>query len=153
MRMQDAIDTATRKARKHELAKQTKIQRCYEILCAAADAGKPCPSNQDLCDMLDYATPAKASGVVSLLGTMGLITVQRGQSHRVVTIVKSGKRTAGVVVKRRSTDWTEDQDEILMDGIAEGEGFTAVGRIIGKSRAACVSRFNKIAARMGDQAQ
>lgn len=32
-------------------------------------------------------------------------------------------------------------------------GFTAIGRMIGKSKSACISRFHKIAAAMGQQAR
>lgn len=160
---QSAVDEAGRKARlvqyldgaplrHNQVAKQAKLQRCYEILCAAADSGKICPNNQDLCDMLGYSSPNKASGAVGLLETMGFITVQRGRTNRVVTIVKTGARTAGVAVMHKPGDWTDDQDEILMDGTAEGVGFTEIGKMIGKSKHACISRFKKIAASMGAQA-
>ncbi len=39
-----------------------------------------------------------------------------------------------------------------MDGLAEGVGFTELGRILGKSKSACISRFKKITAQMGSQA-
>lgn len=137
--------------RKHQIGKQTKIQRLYAILCEAADAGKICPSNSDLADMLDYSAPSKASDAVGLLEAMGFITAQRGRTNRVVTIVKTGARTAGAT-SRRPGQWTEDQDAILMDAVAEGVGFTAIGKMVGKSKSACISHFHKLAAAMGPQA-
>ncbi|WP_069338347.1 SANT/Myb-like DNA-binding domain-containing protein [Sphingobium yanoikuyae] len=148
-----ALAEATRKA-KHTQARDDRLQRCYQILCDAAAAHQVCPTNQDLSDMLGYSAPNKASEVISLIEVMGLITVQRGLRNRVVTIVKTGDRTAGVVVSRhrKPSDWTEDQDAILMDGLAEGVGFTPIGKMLGKSKHACISRFNKIRAEMGAQA-
>lgn len=136
---------------KRQLAKQTKLQHLYNILCEAACAGKPCPTNSMLADMLDYSAPSKASDAVSLLEAMGFITADRGRTNRVVTIVKTGHRTAGAT-SRRPGQWTEDQDAILMDGIAEGVGFTAVGKLVGKTKSACISRFHKLAAALGPQA-
>lgn len=156
MNTETAPKEAGRKARKYSVAQQARDDRllkCLRILEAAANNGTECPSNADLADMLGYAAPNKASGVVSLLEAMGFIKVQRGRRNRVVTIVKTGARTAGTVTIRKPGDWTEDEDAILMDGIAEGEGFASVGKIIGKTKSACVSRFRKIAAQMGEQAQ
>lgn len=127
-------------------------QRCLAILKRAAEAGARCPSNGDIADMLGIASTGAASEIVSLLEAAGHITVERSRTSRIVTIVATGHRTAGIPIKRRAGDWTEDQDAILMDGLAEGEGFTALGKLIGKSKHACISRFNKIRAEMGAQA-
>ncbi|EQA96833.1 hypothetical protein [Sphingobium baderi] len=155
MNTETAPKEAVRKARKYcvaQKARDDRLLRCLRILEAAADEGKECPTNAYLADMLGYAAPNMASGVVSLLETMGFIKVQRGRRNRVVTIVKTGSRTAGTVTSRKPGDWTEDQDAILMDGLAEGVGFTEIGRIVHKSKHACISRFNKLAAEMGEQA-
>lgn len=126
--------------------------RCLAILERAANAGAVCPTNDMLATMLDYASGNGPSGLVNLLEVSGFITVERGCSGRVVTIVKTGKKTAGVVIPRRATDWTVDQDAIMMDALSQELGFTAIGRMIGKTKSACISRFNKITAQMGAQA-
>ena len=129
-----------------------RITRCLAILEGAANAGDVCPSNGTLADMLGYASGNGPSGLVNLLEVAGFITVERSHSGRVVTIVKTGKKTAGIAVPRRATDWTVDQDAIMMDALALETGFTAIGRILGKSKSACISRFHKITAQMGAQA-
>jgi ATP-dependent protease HslVU (ClpYQ) ATPase subunit len=55
--------------------------------------------------------------------------------------------------KARRDPWTDEQNAILMDGLAEGVGFTEIGRRLGKTKHTCISRFKKIAAAMGEQAQ
>lgn len=154
--MQQAVDEAGRKARRYTRTMQdrdNRVEQCFAILERAANAGAACPTNNDLAEMLGYCSGNGPSGLVNLLEVAGCISVERSNCGRVVTINRTGKRTAGIVLKRRPGDWTADQDEILMDGIAEGEGFTAVGKILGKTKSACVSRFQKIAAAMGEQAQ
>lgn len=133
-------------------AKEDRLRRCYDILCHAAEAKQPCPSNIDMADMLGLSRADKASGYVALLETMGFITVERGRKNRVVCITKTGARTAGIATTRRQSDWTHDMDALMMDGLSEGVGFTAIGKMIGKTKNACISRFNKIRADMGWQA-
>lgn len=152
---QAAVDEAVRKARRFTRTMQDRderLTRCFAILERAANAGDCCPTNNVLAELLGYSSGNGPSGLVNLLEVAGLIRVERSNDGRVVTIVRSGKRTAGVIRPPRPSDWSEDQDAILMDGIAEGEGFTAIGKMIGKSKSACISRFKKIAASMGEQA-
>lgn len=130
-----------------------RVQRCFTILERAANAGAVCPTNVELADILGYSSGNGPSGLVNLLEVSGLITVERSNIGRVVTIVKTGKRTSGIIIKRRAADWTVDQDAIMMDALAAETGFTAIGRMIGKSKSACISRFHKITAQMGGQAQ
>lgn len=130
-----------------------KLKLMYSALVRAANNGVACPSNEDLSRSLGYASPTKASDLIALLEAMGFITVERGHMMRVVTIVKTGKRTAGKLGKLRPKNgWTEDQDAILMDGIAEGLTFAAVGRILRKTKNTCISRFHRLAASLGHQA-
>ena len=133
-------------------AKEDRLRRCYDIICRAAAANQPCPSTQDMADMLGLSRADKASGYVALLEAMGFITVQRGRKNRVVVINKTGARTAGIATRKPSSAWSDDFDAILMDGLAEGIGFTAIGKMLGKTKNACISRFNKIRADMGWQA-
>lgn len=129
-----------------------RARRCLAILERAANAGDVCPTNEALASMLGYASSNGPSGLVNLLDVSGFITVERSHSGRVITIMKTGKKTAGIAIPRRATDWTADQDAIMMDALALETGFTAIGRMIGKSKSACISRFHKITAQMGAQA-
>lgn len=155
MNTETALKEAGRKARRNGARprKDERLQRCYEIVERAANNDCACPTNAQLADMLGYSGIGHPSGLLSLLEAMGFITVERSNHGRVVTICKTGRRTAGIITPRKEGDWTEDQDAILMDGIAEGESFSAVGVIIGKTKSACVSRFRKISAAMGEQAR
>lgn len=130
----------------------SRATRCLAIIERAANAGERCPTNETLAQLLGYSSGNGPSGLVNLLEVSGFITVARSNAGRVVTIVKTGKQTTGIALPRRATDWTADQDAIIMDALADNIGFTAIGRMIGKSKSACVSRFNKITAHMGEQA-
>ncbi|MEJ7933515.1 hypothetical protein WG907_04485 [Sphingobium sp. AN558] len=142
-----------RELRAHQIAMQNKHQRCFDILRDAADGGRKCPTNRDLADMIGYATPQKASEVVSLIEAMGLITVKRARRSRIVTICQTGKRTAGEIEVAPAAGWTDDEDAILMDGVSEGQTLASIGLILGKTENACTLRFHRIAAQMGPQAR
>lgn len=64
----------------------------------AAEAGTACPSNTAFADELSIGA-SKGSDIIARLERKGLIKVQRGNSMRVVTIVATGKRTAGEITK------------------------------------------------------
>lgn len=65
------------------------------LLTSAANVGAPCPSNAHLARAAGIVSTAAASGYVALLENLGVITVQRGQNRRIVTITATGKRTRG----------------------------------------------------------
>lgn len=71
------------------------------ILTLAADAGTKCPTNHALAEAINSPSVAVSSNAVSLLETIGLITVIRATSSRQVTIVATGKSTAPVASKVR----------------------------------------------------
>lgn len=129
-----------------------RMQQCFTILERAANAGVKCPTNADLAELMGYNTIGKPAEWVVRLERAGLIEVERRNTGRVVTIVATGKKTAELVMMRQVGGWTAEQDEILMEAASEDRGFTAVGRQLGKSRSACISRFYKVAASMGAQA-
>jgi SOS-response transcriptional repressor LexA len=136
-----------------QVVRDDRLTKMLRALERAANAGVPCPSNEDLSRTLGYASPSKASDLIATLETIGFITVERGSDTRVVTIVKTGKGTAGDIRKRRQKGgWTDDQEAILMDGMAQGLTFAAIGKILGKSKNACVGRFHMLSASMGHQA-
>ncbi|HET7154969.1 MAG TPA: SANT/Myb-like DNA-binding domain-containing protein [Hyphomicrobiaceae bacterium] len=144
---------ARKEKRSHEVERENKIQRAFAIIEASANEGRPCPTNRDLADMLGYSTPSKGVGVVNFLEAAGLIKVRRARKSRIVTIVRTGKKTAGEIDILPAANWTEDEDAILMDGIAEGASFGRVASILHKTENACTLRFHRIAAQMGEQAQ
>lgn len=67
----------------------------------AADEGLPCPTNTQLFDELGVSI-SEGSTILVALELKGLIKVERGSSRRVVTIVATGKRTAGEIT---NTHW------------------------------------------------
>lgn len=66
----------------------------FEAICAAAEAGRPCPSNNEILEMTGYNAVAMAPLMVAKLEERGLIRVDRRQRCRIVEIVATGKRTA-----------------------------------------------------------
>lgn len=67
----------------------------YDALVRAAVAKQPCPTNGDICDMLDINSVGAASDLISRISAKGWITVTRYQSSRIVEIVETGARTKG----------------------------------------------------------
>lgn len=67
-------------------------QRLYDALVPIAAAGLPCPSNEELAELLGVSISAPP-GVLTRLEHKGLIQVERYQRSRVVTIVATGART------------------------------------------------------------
>ena len=94
---------------------RSKSERVFALIKAAAEYGAPCPKNGEIAAAIGLSSPSAVSGHISLLVTAGLITVERGNSSRVVTIVKTGKRTAGSVVKPH---WREREHPPIKPAVA-----------------------------------
>ncbi|GEM_PF-1934139 len=153
MRQEEITAPCKGKRTPQQKRRDDRLTNVFRALERAANSDAPCPTNEALAETLGYANPSKASDLIALLQTMGFVRVERGNNQRIVTIVKTGKRTAGHIVRRqRKGGWTEDQDAILMDGIAEGHTFAAVGKILHKSKNACIGRFRTLSAALGHQA-
>jgi len=74
----------------------TPIQaKTLEILTEAATAGKRCPKNAELVEMVGLHGAATGPHILRKLEQLGHISVERFQCSRVVTIVKTGLSTAG----------------------------------------------------------
>lgn len=73
---------------------QPRHRNIYVELCRAAKAGIPCPTNAALCDHFG-GFPASMSYALDRLEKVGLITIERGQYSRRVTIAFTGKMTGG----------------------------------------------------------
>lgn len=118
-------------------------QRVYEILVAAADAGECCPSNSALGARID-GSAVQASDILRRLERRGVIMVARGNNSRLVTIVASGRRTAGPVPEPHWRDRAPDPRQ------------PKPARILGKPPSASdpLSRDENLAARIeADQAR
>ena len=68
----------------------------YRSLSRAAENGERCPTSIEIATMLDCSPGGTAAGIVKRLERRGLISVERYQRERRVTIVATGKSTAQV---------------------------------------------------------
>ena len=66
----------------------------FEAICAAAEAGGVCPSNNQILELTGYNAAAMAPAMVAKLEERGLIRVDRRQRCRIVEVIATGKRTA-----------------------------------------------------------
>ncbi|WP_285020260.1 hypothetical protein [Novosphingobium sp. fls2-241-R2A-195] len=73
--------------------------RIFAILVDCAETGKPCPSNEVLAATLGFETAFAGTTALRRLAKRGLILIERYSRNRIVTIVETGKRTAGDVGK------------------------------------------------------
>ncbi|SNT15685.1 hypothetical protein SAMN06295912_1505 [Sphingomonas laterariae] len=67
----------------------------FTAVAEAADVGAPCPSNQDLADIIDGSVSSPPY-ILTRLQRQGLIAIERYQKERRITIVETGKQTAPV---------------------------------------------------------
>lgn len=79
------------------LTQQRIETRILQRLARAAERRQPCPTNNELADAAGIMSAGAASEAVSRLAKQGKIIVERGPSTRVVTIIETGKRTAGTI--------------------------------------------------------
>ena len=83
-------------------------RRVFDILVAAVNAGEKCPSNSNLAHRIGCISTSDPSDIIRRLQRSGLITVDRGSCNRVVTIVATGKSTAGKVTAPHWRERTAD---------------------------------------------
>jgi hypothetical protein len=76
----------------------------FAMIERAAMLGERCPSNFAIMAAIGAGSPSAGPKVLERLVRRGLIEVQRGNNSRVVTIVASGKRTAGII---KAPHWRE----------------------------------------------
>ena len=65
-----------------------------DIITAAARDGRVCPSNDEICRAMGYASTASAVRIINALADAGAIAVERYQRGRKVTIIATGESTA-----------------------------------------------------------
>lgn len=85
------------------------VDQIYDHLARCAEAGLPCPTNDMLIGLVGWQSPSAASVALGRLEAAGRIIVQRGQASRIVTIVATGKRTAGEVPRPHWRHMTPEQ--------------------------------------------
>ena len=68
-----------------------------DLLMKAAERGDPCPKNSDLSAAAGCSSPSASVNFMKRLEREGVISVKRGNVARVVTIVATGKSTAGEI--------------------------------------------------------
>lgn len=90
---------ASPEQREHAVARAGKI---FAILRETAERGEVCPTNDILAERFGCGTTVIVNALAFLEGA-GMIAVERGSDKRVVTILASGKRTAG---KIRRPHWS-----------------------------------------------
>ena len=66
----------------------------YDLICAAAEAGEPCPNNIDIEVTIGAESTSMGPWIVRRLELKGLIFVKRYQRFREVKIMATGKWTA-----------------------------------------------------------
>lgn len=70
-------------------------RRLLEILTRAADKGEVCPTNDQICAMMGMQSIGTPPTVMNKLIKRGQISVERFGNSRIVTILATGKATAG----------------------------------------------------------
>ena len=70
------------------------LDRVFDMLADAADAGAPCPSNIEIEVAIGASSSSMGAKAVDRLEQGGRIHVKRGQRARVVTIVATGRSTS-----------------------------------------------------------
>lgn len=78
------------------------------MLERAVEAGYPCPSNYEIAAALGAGSISIGPAVLDQLARAGLISIERGQRTRVVTVIANGKRTAGVIGLKHWRDRPEN---------------------------------------------
>ena len=72
-------------------------QRVYRALAEDADNGRQCRDNGALALVAELHSVGASSAIVTDLERRGLIRVVRGHNSRVVTVVATGRSTAGEI--------------------------------------------------------
>lgn len=70
-------------------------RRLLEILTSVADKGEVCPTNDQICAMMNMQSSGSPPRVMNKLVKRGKIQVERFGKSRIVTILETGKATAG----------------------------------------------------------
>jgi hypothetical protein len=128
-----------------------RVKIVMAMLNAAAERGDFCPDNATICTSIGGSSLSTGANIIKLLETMNLIRVDRGHRNRVVTIVATGKCTAGKVrvahprAGQRKYQWNEDQDAQLMDLLADDATLGEAAMAMCLPYRTVLNRFNDLA--------
>ena len=145
------------------LAVPERVKVVLSMLERAAEAGDNCPNNATIAAAIGSPTISAGANIISLLETMGIITVERSRCARVVRINRTGKRTAGVISKPADysraaastsnwTGWTPAKDAVLMESAASGLDFEQSAAWVGCDTEIAAARFDELCTQIGWQA-
>lgn len=73
------------------------LSRLFDVIARAAAAGEACPSNDELATIIGKQSASSIPPRLAHLVRRGLIEISRGNCRRVVTIVATGRSTAGTI--------------------------------------------------------
>lgn len=130
--------------------KRAKLDRLYSILYAAAENGERCPTNEQLSYDLGYSSINKSAVLIRELKDKGWITTRKTSGGMVVTITETGKSTANILSPHCLSEWTQEQEDTLMELLSEGVSFLQAGKAIDRTKGSCISRFRKLARQLGE---
>lgn len=123
-------------------------------LTKAADAGQVCPSNVDLRIMVG----CNVTGLIDTIHKLerrGLISVKRGRTWRVVTVIATGKSTAPVTHKQvhaRAQTVAKARRDELAERVAEGSTLVAAAQAMGMTDKRASQIWRRIKDDLGWQA-
>ncbi len=150
------------------LAVPDRVRKVMRLLTVAAANNSPCPTNSEIAVAIGAKSMSAGANAIGLLESANLIRVERTNSRRVVTIVSTGKRTAGRIVNGRNyvkrseghssarkaalNIWTPALDDRLMDLVSEDRDFASIAAELDLPERICSIRFDQLAAEIGSQA-
>lgn len=103
------------------------------MISDAAAAGRPAPTNDQICTVLGIGHVATASKLVERLEAAGLIRVQRFPRARVIELVATGQRTAPQVGSTLASGREDELAQLVSEGATIEQAAQTMG--IGKSTA------------------
>ncbi len=139
--------------------------RVLAIIRSAADAGEKCPTNLEIADRVGYASISGPANAINLLEASGVITVQRGQASRVVTIVATGRSTAGrvrwahhkfrdpTVAPPSSANDERNRLAEFTEAIAEGASLQEAAKIASMTKREAAWSWSYVRRQLGHQAR
>lgn len=93
-------------------ATDKRAAKLFALLTTCANEGRAVPSNAELANFLELEQTTSAIEALKRLERRGLVTVQRFNNSRVVTITSTGQSTAGPSVPGR---WVRDNHAVRPD--------------------------------------
>lgn len=101
--------------------KQRRGEAVLAILKRAAEAGEPCPTNDDIVDEAHLGEASNATAVMNSLREAGLITVVSHGGYRRVIINETGKSTDWTTRPKRYVKRVEADAGRVLSGIFRGD--------------------------------